>query len=68
MLPSLDQQLFFFFNADRGLPLLDKFWATVTNFDVWIPAMILSGILVAWQGGFALEAAQAHGLAGRRRL
>lgn len=53
---SLDQQLFFFFNTDRGIPLLDKFWATVTNFDVWIPAMILAGILVAWRGGFRARA------------
>jgi undecaprenyl-diphosphatase len=53
---SLDQQLFFFFNADHGLPLLDKFWATVTNFDVWVPAMILAGILVAWRGGFRARA------------
>ena len=56
MTTSLDQQLFLFFNGDHGFPLLDRFWATVTNFDVWIPAMILAGLLVAWRGGFRARA------------
>jgi undecaprenyl-diphosphatase len=54
--PSLDQQLFLFFNADRGLPWLDKAWAVLSSFDFWLPVFILAGLLVAWRGGFHARA------------
>jgi undecaprenyl-diphosphatase len=53
---ALDQQLFFFLNADRGLPWLDKAWAVLSSFDFWLPAFILAGLLVAWRGGFRARA------------
>lgn len=53
---ALDQQLFFFFNADRGMPWLDKSWAVLSSFDFWLPAFILAGLLVAWRGGFRARA------------
>jgi len=53
---TLDQQLFFFLNADRGLPWLDKAWAVLSSFDFWLPAFILAGLLVAWRGGFRARA------------
>lgn len=56
MPPSLDQQLFLFFNADRGLPWLDKAWAVLSSFDFWLPVFILAGLLVAWRGGFHARA------------
>ena len=56
MPPALDQQLFLFFNADRGLPLLDKAWAVLSSFDFWLPAFILAGLLVVWRGGFHARA------------
>lgn len=49
---ALDQQLFFFLNADRGMPWLDKAWAVLSSLDFWMPGLILAGILVAWRGGF----------------
>jgi len=49
---ALDQHLFFFLNADRGLPWLDKFWAVCSSLDFWLPFLVLAGILVAWRGGF----------------
>jgi membrane-associated phospholipid phosphatase len=53
---ALDQQLFFFFNADRGMPWLDKAWAVLSSFDFWLPAFVLAGLLVAWRGGFHARA------------
>jgi undecaprenyl-diphosphatase len=53
---ALDQQLFLFFNADRGMPWLDKAWAVLSSFDFWLPAFILAGLLVAWRGGFHARA------------
>jgi len=56
VLSALDQQLFFFFNADRGLPLLDKAWAVLSSLDFWMPFFILAGLLVVWRGGFRARA------------
>lgn len=53
---ALDQQLFFFLNADRGLPWLDKAWAVLSSFDFWLPVFILAGLIVAWRGGFRARA------------
>lgn len=53
---ALDQQLFFFFNADRGLPWLDKAWAVLSSLDFWMPFLVLTGLLVAWRGGFRARA------------
>ena len=56
-MPSpLDQQLFFFLNADRGLPWLDKLWAVFSSLDFWFPLLVLAGLLVAWRGGFRARA------------
>jgi len=53
---SLDQQVFYFFNADRNLPWLDTLWAVFSSLDFWFPLMILAGVLVAWRGGFRARA------------
>ncbi len=53
---SLDQQVFLFFNADRNLPWLDTAWAVFSSLDLWLPLMILAGVLVAWRGGFRARA------------
>lgn len=50
--PVLDQQLFLFLNADRGLPWLDKIWAILSNFDFWFPVFVIAALTVAWRGGF----------------
>lgn len=53
---ALDQQLFFFLNADRGWPWLDKAWAVFSSLDFWMPFLVLAGLLVAWRGGFHARA------------
>jgi undecaprenyl-diphosphatase len=52
VLSALDQQLFFFFNADRGWLWLDKTWAVLSSLDFWMPFLVLAGVLIAWRGGF----------------
>ncbi len=52
----LDQQLFFFFNADRGLPLLDTVMAVFSSLDFWLPVFVAAGVLVLWFGGFRARA------------
>jgi undecaprenyl-diphosphatase len=52
VLSALDQQLFFFFNADRGWPWLDKTWAVLSSLDFWMPFLVLAAVLIAWRGGF----------------
>lgn len=52
MTPSLDQQLFFFLNADRGRPWADTLWAVFSSLDFWLPLLIVAGLLIAWRGGF----------------
>jgi len=52
----LDQQVFLFFNADRGRPWLDSFWAVLSSLDFWMPFLVLAGLLILWRGGFRARA------------
>lgn len=52
VLPSLDQQLFFFFNAPSGLTWLDSAMAIASSLDFWFPLLILASLYVLWRGGF----------------
>lgn len=56
MFAGLDHQVFLWFNADRGLPWLDTAWAVLSSFDLWLPAFIVVGLVVAWRGGFRARA------------
>lgn len=56
MLAGLDQQVFLWFNADRGLPWLDTSWAVLSSFDLWLPLLVVAGLIVAWRGGFRARA------------
>ena len=52
MASALDQQLFLFFNVDRGIPWLDTLMAVFSSLDFWMPFLVLAAALVAWRGGF----------------
>ena len=52
MAPSLDQQLFFLLNADRGRPWVDTLWAVFSSLDFWLPLLVVAGLLLVWRGGF----------------
>lgn len=53
---ALDQQLFHFFNADRGLPWLDTLWAVLSSLEFWLPFLVLTALLAVWRGGFRARA------------
>lgn len=56
MASSLDQSLFLFLNADRGLPALDKVMAVASSFALWFPILVIIALLVIWRGGFRARA------------
>ena len=56
MATGLDQRLFFFLNADRGWPALDKLMAVLSSLDFWFPFMVLVALVVVWKGGFRARA------------
>ncbi|MBE2179723.1 MAG: hypothetical protein IAE97_04565 [Chthoniobacterales bacterium] len=53
---ALDHHLFLFFNADRGWPWMDKFWAVLSSFDFWLPFFILAALWTLVKGGFRARA------------
>lgn len=53
---ALDQQLFFWLNADSGRPWLDTFWAVFSSLNFWFPLFIVAGVLLVWRGGFRARA------------
>lgn len=53
---ALDQQLFFWLNADSGRPWLDTFWAVFSSLNFWFPLLIVAGVLLVWRGGFRARA------------
>lgn len=56
MASSLDQSLFLYLNADRGMPGLDKLMAVFSSLGFWLPMMVLAVLLVLWCGGFRARA------------
>lgn len=56
MVSPLDQSLFLYLNADRGLPWLDKIMAIFSSLDFWLPFMVLAALLIVWKGGFRARA------------
>ena len=53
---ALDQQLFFWLNADSGRTWLDTLWAVFSSLHFWLPLLIVAGVLLAWRGGFRARA------------
>lgn len=56
MASALDQSLFLYLNADRGMPALDKAMAVLSSLDFWFPFMVLAALVVVWRGGFRARA------------
>ena len=56
MASPLDQSLFLYLNADRGLLWLDKIMAIFSSLDFWLPFMVLAALLILWKGGFRARA------------
>lgn len=51
----MDKTLLLLINRDWTNPALDSLMATVTNFSVWLPLLILAGLLLLWKGGVRMR-------------
>jgi undecaprenyl-diphosphatase len=47
----MDKTLLLLINRDWTNPALDSLMATITNFSVWMPVLVLAGVLLLWKGG-----------------
>jgi undecaprenyl-diphosphatase len=48
----MDKSLLLLINRKWTNPLLDWLMATLTNFSVWLPVLIIAGLLLLWRGKF----------------
>jgi undecaprenyl-diphosphatase len=48
----MDKSLLLLINREWTHPLLDWLMATFTNFDVWLPFLLMAGVLLLWRGQF----------------
>jgi hypothetical protein len=44
----MDKTLLLLINRDWTNPALDSLMATITNFSVWLPLLVLAGVLLLW--------------------
>jgi undecaprenyl-diphosphatase len=51
----MDKTLLLLINRDWTNPALDSLMATITNFSVWMPVLILAGVLLLWKGGIRVR-------------
>jgi undecaprenyl-diphosphatase len=47
----MDKTLLFLINRHWTSPALDSVMATITNFSVWMPVLILAALFLLWKGG-----------------
>jgi undecaprenyl-diphosphatase len=48
----MDKTLLLFINREWTNPFLDWLMATFTSFDVWMPILLVAGLLLLWRGDF----------------
>jgi undecaprenyl-diphosphatase len=51
----MDKTLLLFINREWTNPFLDWLMATFTNFDVWLPILIIATLLLLWRGNFRVR-------------
>jgi undecaprenyl-diphosphatase len=51
----MDKTLLLFINRELTNPFLDWLMATFTNFDVWLPILIIATLLLLWLGNFRVR-------------
>jgi undecaprenyl-diphosphatase len=52
----MDKTLLLYINREWTNGFLDWLMATFTNFDVWLPFLIIAGVLLLWRGKFRARA------------
>ncbi len=51
----MDKTLLLHINREWTNPFLDKLMATFTNFDVWMPVLVVVGLILLWRGKFRVR-------------
>ena len=51
----MDKTLLLFINREWTNPFMDRLMATFTSFDVWMPLLILAGLILLWRGNFRVR-------------
>jgi undecaprenyl-diphosphatase len=51
----MDKTLLLFINREWTNPFMDRLMASFTSFDVWMPALLLLGIVLLWRGNFRVR-------------
>jgi undecaprenyl-diphosphatase len=51
----MDKTLLLFINREWTNPFLDRLMAIFTNFDVWMPILVLAVLVLLWRGKFKVR-------------
>jgi undecaprenyl-diphosphatase len=51
----MDKTLLLFINRQWTNPFLDRLMAIMTNFDVWLPILVLAMVVLLWRGNFQVR-------------
>ena len=51
----MDKTLLLFINREWTNPFLDRLMAIFTNFDVWMPILVLAVLILLWRGKFKVR-------------
>jgi undecaprenyl-diphosphatase len=51
----MDKTLLLFINREWTNPFLDWLMAAFTNFDVWLPILVIAALLLLWRGTFRVR-------------
>jgi undecaprenyl-diphosphatase len=51
----MDKTLLLFINREWTNPFLDWLMATVTNFEVWLPILAITTLVLLWRGSFRVR-------------
>jgi undecaprenyl-diphosphatase len=51
----MDKTLLLFINREWTNPFLDRLMAIFTNFDVWMPILVLAVLILLWRGKFQVR-------------
>jgi undecaprenyl-diphosphatase len=51
----MDKTLLFIINREWTNPFMDRLMATFTSSDVWLPLLILGGLILLWRGNFQVR-------------
>jgi undecaprenyl-diphosphatase len=51
----MDKTLLLYINREWTNPFMDRLMATFTNFDVWMPVLVLLALVLLWRGNFQVR-------------